>query len=237
MLVFRSHDEVPEGITCSTLIGLAQEWVAINTAAEYHHQVSRFGFEGCLRPGDIVDLIDRSPREVQNQMLHTLITHDTYLSSRILLQALLPKLLGIARSRASYSASLDDHLQGIISDLWQAISEYPVHRITHVAMNLIGMARRAFQPVGEPHRELNEMTVTQAVLHEDTPQDHQQQLQELFDAGLRQGTVTTEELELLTEVYLEGVSSAEAAAKRNLTGPNVRKRCERIRGRLASVAG
>ena len=35
MLVFRSHDEVPEGITCSTLIGLAQEWVAINKTAEY----------------------------------------------------------------------------------------------------------------------------------------------------------------------------------------------------------
>lgn len=234
MLVFRSHDAVPEGIRCATIAGLAQEWVSINKTSG--GQVARLGFINCLRPGDVVDLIDRSPREVQNRMLHTLITHGSYLASRIVLQALLPKLLGIARSRASYSATLDDHMQGIISDLWQAIADYPVHRTTHVAMNLVCMARRAFEPLTQPHRELDEETATRAVLRDDTAANFEQQLQELFDAGLQQGVVTTEELTLLREVYLEGISSAEAASRRGITGPNVRKRCERIRGRLATIA-
>lgn len=233
MLVFRSHDAVPDGIRCATIAGLAQEWVTINRTSE--GQVVRFGFSDCFRPGDVVDLIDRSPREVQNHMLHSLITHGSYLSSRIVLQALLPKLLGIARSRASYSATLDDHMQGIISDLWQAIADYPVHRTTHVAMNLVCMARRAFEPIAQPHRELDEEMASQAVLRDDITANFEQQLQELFDAALQQGAVTPEELTLLKEVYLEGVSSAEAASRRGISGPNVRKRCERIRGRLSTI--
>lgn len=39
MLVFRSHESVPDAVTSPTLRGLAQEWVAINATAEYHRQV------------------------------------------------------------------------------------------------------------------------------------------------------------------------------------------------------
>ena len=59
MRIFRSHTEVPV-VANPTLAGLAREWVAINTAAEYHRQVAKLHINGCLTPGAIVDAIDRS---------------------------------------------------------------------------------------------------------------------------------------------------------------------------------
>ena len=114
VLVFRSHDTVPDSVTSPTLRGLAQEWVAINATAEYHHQIAQMGIPGCSRPGDVLDLIDRSTSEVANELLYNLVVHDSYLSSRMVLQALLPRVLNIACGRVVYSGTLDDHIQTLV---------------------------------------------------------------------------------------------------------------------------
>lgn len=122
MLVFRSHDNVPDVITSPTLRSLAQEWVVINATAEYHRQVAQMAISECTRPGDVLDLIDRSTSEVANELLYDLDVSDSYLSSRMVLQALLPRVLNIACGCVVYSGTLDDHIQSLISDVWEAIA-------------------------------------------------------------------------------------------------------------------
>lgn len=233
MLIFRSHDHVPETITSNTLLGLVQEWVAINQTAAHHSQVSGWGLEGCLRPGDVVDLVDRSSQPRQDEILHQLVEEGTYLATRVILQALLPKLFVIARKRSTYSATLEDHLQIAISDLWQAVADYPIHRNRWVAMNLAGAVCRAFEP------EIAEGSSLEALGELPDPdqesRDADLQLRQLFHDGLHQGVVAPEDLELLSEIYLEGGTSTTAAVQRGTSSAAIRKRCERIRNRLAAV--
>lgn len=229
MQVFRSHDTVADDITCATLQSLAQEWVTINATAEYHRQVSTLGIPGCTRPGDILDLIDASDGNTANRLLYTLVTHDSYLSSRIVLQALLPKLLRTALSRCTYSGTIDDHIQTLIADLWDAIATYPAHLTEYVALNL---TRRRPEP-NEPHLEdLDTVASHLAAPDTDTAGS---ELRHILNSGIRDGLVSADEVALLIEVYIQGFSPAEAAERRGITAPAIRKRCERARTRLAAL--
>lgn len=233
MLVFRSHDVVPESITSPTLIGLAEEWVAINATAEYHRQVAQMGFPGCTRPGDVLDMIDSSTDVLEcNDVLYRLVTHDSYLSSRMVLQALLPRILKIALGRAARSETLEDHLQILITEVWESIASYPAHCTRYVAYNL---TRRHGFP-----QETDDRCVPVAEIYETadtTAAEAELELNLLLDAGLRAGAVSSEDVDLLLEIYVQGYNATEAAKPRNVSAAAIRKRCQRALSRLsASVA-
>jgi DNA-directed RNA polymerase specialized sigma24 family protein len=234
VLVFRSHDAVPDVITSPTLRGLAQEWVAINATAEYHRQVAQMGIPGCSRPGDVLDLIDRSTSEVANELLYNLVVHDSYLSSRMVLQALQPRVLNIACGRVVYSGTLDDHIQSLISDVWEAIATYPEHCTRYVALNLT--RRRGFVKETDdrciPVAEVYDMVVDPISAAEDAGLE----LKLILEAGLSDGAVSADDVDLLLEVYIQGWSASEAAERRDVSAAVIRKRCERTRTRLAKSA-
>lgn len=233
--VFRSHHAVPDVPMSPTLLGLAKEWVAINGAAEYHSQVRRLNIEGCNTPGDLVDLIDSSPTEQKNQILHALIVADTYVSTRVILQAFLPRLLNQAQRRSWYGGTLEDHLQEMISELWQRVAEYPrestAARWTTFTTQRLQPSR--FVPEDEQHLPLEEDHLELPTAPEDTTAT--QILEDLFRAGLDRGLVTADDLELLNELYLgiQEITSAEVASNRGCSAAAVRKRSERIKKRLA----
>ena len=233
MLVFRSHDAVPDAITSPTLRGLAQEWVAVNATAEYHRQVAQMGIPGCTRPGDVLDLIDRSTSEVANELLYNLVVHDSYLSSRMVLQALLPRVLNIACGRVVYSGTLDDHIQTLISDVWEAIATYPEHCTRYVALNLT--RRRGFI------KETDDRCIPVAEVYDlvdpiPAADDAGLELNLILEAGLSDGAVSADDVDLLLEVYIQGWSASEAAERRDVSAAVIRKRCERTRTRLAKSA-
>lgn len=228
MQVFRSHDTVPETITSPTLEGLAQEWVAINATAEYHRQVSQMGFTGCTRPGDVLDLIDRSDSATANELLYQLVTHDSYLASRMVLQAVLPRVLNNAIARVQYSGTLEDHLQTLIGDVWTAIADYPAHSTKYVALNLT--RRRGFEDDDDRCGPLGDFDPG---YHESGP-EHELKL--LVHSALTEGRVAAHDIELLHEIYIQGYSAIEAAERRHVKADVIRQRCSRTRARLAAVA-
>lgn len=232
MLVFRSHDTVPSTITSPTLQGLAEEWVAINANADHHRQVSQMRLPGCTRPGDVLDLIDRTDRETSNDILYRLVTSESYLAWRMALQAVLPRILGFAVGRRVYSGSLEDHLQELIGEVWEAIGSYPEHCRQHVALNI---TRRRHPVEGKDVRLVPADTDLRIPVADPDIDDSATELRLLIHAGLREGAVAPDDVELLTEIYIDGYSAAEAAERRSVSPAAIRKRCERTRTRLAAV--
>lgn len=233
MQVFRSHDTVPASITSPALRSLAQEWVTINATAEHHRQVAQLGVPGCSRPGDVLDLIDAADDVTANDLLYRLVMHDSYLSSRMALQAVMPRVFKVARGRATFDGHFEDHLQALICEVWETIASYPEHRTNHVALNLT--RTRALDRTGDslcaPVAEFFD-SVIGTETDDDTPE---RELDWVLHAGLHSGAVSEADVELLLEVYVQGYSATEAAERRNMTSVAVRKRCERIRTRLAAA--
>lgn len=234
-MIFRSHTAVPDTPVCATVAALLHEWVSINRSGDVTQQVQLLGpsFVTCRTAGDVVDLIDRSPGHVSNQMLYSLVMAQSYLAHRILLQALLPKLLNNALRRARYEGQLDDHLQDCISELWEACASYPPQSTNHVVRNLTRTPYVSRRSVRETVAFVDQLEVPHPEQHDTNASDR---LAELFDMALNEGQVSMEDLDLLRLVYLEEHTSREVAGMLGVSADSVRKRCQRIKQRLAAVA-
>lgn len=250
MTVFRSHNEVPDSITFPTLRRLAEEWVTLNqnTSAA---TVARFGVEGCYRLGDIVDLYDRSSFEERDAIFYRLAFPGSQLGRRVILQILLPRMLSRVIGKNSMelfgAASGEQRLEIFIADVWTAIDDLSENSRSSLAMTVL---RRAYCAYSNqfPHREIETLYgddddcgeplwgCVDDVL-EPTPAA---QLSQIFEDALAQGFVSESDLKLLYEVYLAGDELSEAistaAHTRGVSRACVRKRCERIRTRLAKAA-
>jgi|GEM_PF-2168750 len=240
--IFRCHLEVPDSIASPLLRRLASEWVDLNHDELCRVQLSRLDLAGCVTPGEVVDRIDLSATEEQNRLLLVLIEARTYLASRMVLQALLPGILNVARSRKLLSRDAQDEcLQMLIADLWEAVDRYPTSQRTHVALYLLRKVRRTGRGlVPENHLGLEQIPEKALTTADDTDEAVERlkviaELERIFDLALYYGVVTQDDLELLRETQLSGKVSREVAAERGLTAAAVRKRCERIRKNLALV--
>lgn len=237
-MLFRRHTEVPDVPACATITALLYEWVSINRSLEFTRQVQRMDplFAVCITPGDVVDLIDRSTQEDRNKMLYVLARSDSYLAHRILLQALLPRLLRIALRRSWRTGHIEDHLQDCISDFWTTCANYPEKSTTSVDYNLV---RTPYTP----HPSVTDTVAFDSIVEEiaELPQPEQHdtnagdRLDQLFQSALDNGAVAEEDLELLRLVYLEEYTSHEVAEQMGVSPAFIRKRCQRIRQRLAKV--
>jgi DNA-directed RNA polymerase specialized sigma24 family protein len=213
--------KVPSMATDPALNALNHEWqILVSRSARHLAEWART--EASLSGADdldgVLELIRRNPDEVLAALLRLgLAGHP--LAHRVVLQTMLGMLV---RSCAGRPALLPE----AISELWLAIAEYPVERRPRaIATNLAWSVRRKLNDVPPPRAPIttpdgrDELDAA-AVLA-------QARLLGLID-GLAHRTLWT--------VYVEGLTSRQAAARLGTTAGAVRWRCSQALRRLATRA-
>lgn len=127
---FRQHDGVTVPWASPLLRQLCEEWVELNhspaASAAAQEWSSRGGLDG-QTVGAIIDGIDLAPAPVKDTAIHALLDRHVAgdrVAGRVLLQAMLPGLVDLARrGRAPRSeASFDDQVQRAVTEFWGVIS-------------------------------------------------------------------------------------------------------------------
>lgn len=252
MLVFRAHEEVPSTITYPALRQLAAEWVNLNETISTS-VIARFGIEGCYRAGDIVDRYDSVDFAGQDEILHALLFSQpgSTIGRRIVLQALLPRIFNQAwklthrgiNLGTSPSSVFEERLHYLIADVWTVLGDYLPTSRSSIAQTIIHRAKARFfeelpNEVSVDAQDIVDSDGERLWLPEETS-DFAEELDAVFREGLAQGVVAEEEVALLRRVYLvDDVTSgiSQAADEHQVSRACIRKRCERARKRLATIA-
>lgn len=148
--IFRQHDEAPDNIASPLYAQLTREWAALHGQVGTTATVRRWGrtepvLSPYSRPGDIVDAIDAADHEETDALLLALIRlfhAGQQLAGRIVLQALLPKLVKINQQVTIDTAVTDswneDRRHTTVAEFWSVLADYPVaRRVERVASNLV----------------------------------------------------------------------------------------------------
>ena len=136
---FRQHDQVPTDVPSSIYRQLCREWVQLNALTSSETTVRRWGrlepaLAGHIRPSDIVDAIDAATPTRQNEMLAALtrlLQAGHQLAGRVVLQAMLPKLVRITlrtSATSSDNAWTEDRHHITLAEFWDVLATYPLHR-------------------------------------------------------------------------------------------------------------
>jgi len=148
--MFRRHDMAPHDVVSPLYRQLTQEWADLHTTPSTTRTVRRWGrtekaLAGFTTPGEIVDAIDAAAHDRTNELLLCLIRlfqGGHQLAGRVVLQAMLPKLVKTASHAGSMcTASSDtwaeDRRHITLAEFWDVMAQYPVDRRTSsVASNL-----------------------------------------------------------------------------------------------------
>lgn len=208
MRIFRSHTEVPV-VANPTLAGLAREWVAINTAAEYHRQVAK--------------LHQRLPDPWRHRRRHRPFSHGLRgprpaapdsdqrrrLPSATDLVAGLPTEAAGTSQLSANADDLDTRLQDRIVEFLENVANYPGHITKNVPMELLRRPRwrrtdgthgYGHEPDLEGHLTLAEELTPEG---HDADEDSGEKLEALFADAMSTGMCSPEELELLREFHLD----------------------------------
>lgn len=193
----------------------------------------------CRCLGDVLLAIRREPDAALSALLTEVLTNDQ-LAARVVLQSMLGKLVRMAQLD-------EEHEVGdYISVFWCVLKAYPLAaRPRRIAANLaldtlkeVHRGRRSSRCHGvlpwPPGAQLDE--AYEQARHRDSL-DHQCELAEmtardLLDSAGRLGALSLESRQLLSSVYLEGISGREAASRHQMTPGSVRVRCSRAVGEL-----
>lgn len=194
--------------------------------------------------------ITDSPDQALTFLISSAQTGESF-AGRIVVQALLPKLVLIARSQLRADLSMDEALAGTIAGLWELIAEYPLDRRPHaVAANLVMDALKRLRQQLRPDAALGcalrldatALAQTSAILFEATTRtpDHSagQDRDELVDVLTRAvelGAIRRSDARLLTRVYRHG-QAAECATEMGISPGAVRKRCSTLKANLRPLA-
>lgn len=253
--LFRDHDsDVVPGLTVALYHDLAREWATLQTLASSRTRLRQWGrryplLAGCDRPGDVVDLIDRSSLDDKDAILHALLTQfqaGQQLAGRIVLQAMLPKLVGIAtahlrRSAAVGALELDDAHGEVIGEFWTVMSDLPLRRTHKLAANLTRELERALiKPrtlTARPHDPvaINERRdqATSSAEDDASPTVRgvraDDDLRQVLTWALDRHIITADQACLLGEIYLADNQSRATAARATADGVTpaaIRKRCQ-----------
>lgn len=239
-MIFRSHHDLPADACCATIEALLSEWVSLNDD-DHTARLSRLHplLLACSTPGDVVDLIDRSSSTDANTILYALVMEGSYLARRIVLQALLPKLLNdTLRIARKTRENLDDCLQDRISDFWNACTTYNAASTQWVALNLTRTrnGRHTTPEITEVlYANITDNLLTPATTGASNEADNTAWLNRLLTTALDNGAIDVDDIELLEKIYVEGYTSTELAHEWGLTPASVRKRCQRARQHLAAI--
>lgn len=120
------------------LVGLADEWDALNASRSTLTTISRWAEQHPLmaqftNPRQLLDYIDTSEHDAKDALLRMLLElfqDGSQIAGRILLQAMLPKLKKLATKHVFGADDFwtEDRLQTTISEFWYVIAHYPSDR-------------------------------------------------------------------------------------------------------------
>lgn len=172
---------------------------------------------------DLTEVVRDHPDDTLLALLSLHRTGDE-LAGRAVVQAMLPKMVLMARSDAA--ATLEDYL----AHLWVRIATYPVARRPHrVAANLALDTLKAVRAAGRAQR-------SSSVLPGPWVPDPVADATAVLDAGVRLGVIDELTRRTLVTVYVEGRTSAAAGEVLGVSADAVRWRCSKGVRALRKVA-
>lgn len=124
---FRQHDAVTVPWASPLLRQLCEEWVVLNHSPIANAAARAWALLDAPTVGAVVDGIDRAETGVKDASIHALLElhrDGDRVAGRVLLQAMLPGLVDLARrGRAPRSeTSFDDQVQRAVTEFWGVIS-------------------------------------------------------------------------------------------------------------------
>lgn len=264
---FRQHDEVPSGVSSALYRQLLQEWVTLNANPTARVSLRRWArsqpvLAGLERPGDVVDAIDEADHGRTDELLGALLAllRDGHqLAGRVLLQAMLPKLLRLASStnRRSAFPCLEDQRAAAVAEFWGVATTYPLERRpARIAANLAMDTLSRLHKGSAPLEDATETWKVAALIEEQegTGTDDQKQsavtghltsaedLVQVVTWGVSHNAITAAEATLIGAVYGARSGShgaygyAAAAAALDITQEAARARCSRAVRKLTAAA-
>jgi hypothetical protein len=169
-------------------------------------------------------------------------SHGDQLASRVVLQALIGRMVRMAQRDPR--ASIDDYL----ARLWCAIESYPLERrpariAANLSMDTLKAVSREHQWMGRgdvtlwPSSELLEELLPPAGLvgsRNDSLQPVDIEARRVLEAGILLGLIDDSAVPLLRSVYVDGMTSIEASRRFNTSAGMIRARCSKVVRELAT---
>lgn len=217
--------------SCALVAALNAEWPGLvrATAAEIGVWAVRHPVLAACQDLDDVLLRVRAEPDPSLTVLVREAADGSRLAARVILQALLGKLVLMAR-RSRY-AGVDD----FVAALWCRIAGYPLERrprriAANLALDTLKDVTRLLpspeieQPVPWPPGEhLEELFGAKMAL----TRDEELTATDLISAAVDLHVIGAEAAAVLTTVYVDGLTSAHAAARHRTTAEVIRYRCSR----------
>ncbi|MCO7219528.1 hypothetical protein [Klenkia sp. PcliD-1-E] len=239
---------------------LIEEWSRLCTQPSTSRQLRRWAISepALADAGSLQELlmqIDEGSRQVDDAMLGALVRlfhAGQTMAGRVVLQAMLPKLIRFARTtRPTRDGGAGaDHRQVIVATFWSVLASYPIdRRATSVASGLAldTLNKLTAELRGNTFEEVpvdpQHLTVAVQEQVEDIPGpagsiSADADLLEVIAWGLDTEVLTKADAAMLVQVYLPqpGQNGTAAAAEQlGLSPATVRQRCSRARRRLVTA--
>ena len=222
---------------------LDEEWAALQEDAEAVEACTRWSaglpeLAGCGGPADVLDRVPGAPDRVLGHLLAQVRGGDS-LAGRVVLQALLPKVVRMAA--VDPSADVDDYLTA----LWCVVATYPLHRrpssvAANLALDTLKAVRRERGPatdvVTAPHLVMVAADLRPGHVVGSDARVPGPSAVGVLERARRHRLVDPVTTDLLRSVYAEGLSGASAARRHGLSPGSVRSRCSRAVKLLAGHA-
>jgi len=175
-----------------------------------------------------------APWTMKDELLHPLvrIASEDPLAARVVLQALMPGLKGLA-ARALLDASERDELwELLLAHAWERIRRYPLERRPRrIAANVLLDTLRGTMRELERERRRRHRSVPDATVEAPSPDRRAEVARMLLDA-VSAGAISQLEARILFETRIERCSLAEVAADVGLAYNVLRVRLQRAERRL-----
>jgi DNA-directed RNA polymerase specialized sigma24 family protein len=228
----------------SVVEALDREWRELDL--RHPGTVSRWaGRHDALAPYRSFDDLLSAARHYSDPVLGALLTEASrgdQLASRVVLQALIGRMVRMAQRDPG--ASIDDYL----ARLWCAIESYPLERrpariAANLSMDTLKAVSREHRRMGRgdvtlwPSSELLEELLPPASLdgsRYDSAQPVDMEARRVLEAGSLLGLIDDSAVALLRSVYVDGMTSIEAARRFNTSAGMVRARCSKVVRELAT---
>jgi len=232
--------------TTEGIVGaLNREWRHLvgDASHEYRGSVESWGerqsvLRGCHSLADVLLRVRESPDLALSALL-ALVRNGDQLAGRVILQSLVGRLVGMARR--DVRAGVDDYLAA----LWCEIRTYPLERrprqiAANLALDTLKAVRREHRwlvrgevstwPPGDVFEGLMETARGRHAVPDLL------EVTDLLDVAQRSAVIDDVARRVLVSVYVEGLTSREAAERHQTSPGAIRIRCNRAVQRLRSSA-
>lgn len=202
------------------------ESLAASSDAVVHEWAGRHTALGSCRDlSAVLTVVASDPDGALGALLHEA-THGDQVAARVVLQAMLPKMLTMARRDPA--ASLEDYL----AHLWLRITDYPLERRPHrIAANLALDTLKAVKadqvPLLIPVADLDDQPARSHSDEERPHPDEELSVRELLRTAVDLRLIDPTTHATMLDVYADGLPEAVVAARQRVTTTTVRRRCNR----------